>query len=157
MYSKVNIRVYKRGFKSTILIWNTEPLTPVERQNAKVWVRIEDEDWWVPQTSMPDLQRMGRVKDENTDTIAIMHDEQLNADTEFMVRLSFADSMLGNDRGVKEAFLKVEPSNQHKMFTKPERVVLETGKTVYAENAHVVSMDQKVIEKIAQAVRDVIK
>ena len=155
MYNKkVNIRVYKRGFKSTILIWNTEPLTPVERQNAKIWVKTGEEDWWVPQTDMPDVQRMGRVKDENTDTIAIMHDEKLNSENEFMVKISFVDAALG---GAKEAFLKVEPSNQHKMFTKPERVVLETGKTVYAENAHVISMDPKVIDKIAQRVRDMLK
>ena len=155
MHNKVNIRVYKRGFKSTILIWNTEPLTEQERQGVVILVRRgEDEPWWIPQTTMPDVQRMGRVKDENTDTVAIMHDDKLDADTEFMVRLVFS-SVAGVTP--REAFLRVEPSNQHKMFTKPERLVLENGKTVYAENVHVISMDQKVVEKIARTVRDVLK
>ena len=155
MYNKVNIRVYKRGFKSTILVWNTDPLTPVERQSVRIWVRTADDtEWWIPDTTMPDVQRMGRVKDEKTDTVAIMHDDMISADTEFEVRLTFVDAMLG---GGKEAYLRVEPSNQHKVFTKPERIVTPTGKTVYAENANVVSMDQSVIDKIAQTVKDMLK
>jgi len=156
MYNKINIRVYKRGYKSTILIWNTEPLTPVERQNASVWVKVGEGDWFVPQTMMPDTQRMGPLMDGNTDTIAIMHDDKtLTAETEFMVRILFSDALVEGPK--KEATLRVEPSNQHKMYTKPERIVLETGKTIYAEHAHVISMDQKVIDKIARAVRDVLK
>ena len=155
MYSKVNIRVYKRGFKSTILIWNTDPLTERERGGVVVMVRrSDDEPWWIPQTAMPDVQRMGRVKDENTDTVAIVHDDKLDADTAFMVRLTFSAAV---DAVPKEAFLKVEPSNQHKMFTKPERIVTEDGKTVYAENSHVISMDPMVIDKIARRVRDVLE
>ena len=156
MHNKINIRVYKRGYKSTILIWNIDPLTPIERQNYSLWVKTEDTDWWVPETSMPDTQRMGPLLDGNTDTIAIMHDDRdITADTGFVVRLLFSDASPEGAR--KEAILRVEPSNQHRMFTKPERIVTETGKTVYAENAHVISIDQKVVDKIARAVKDMLK
>ena len=151
MYNKVNIRVYKRGFKGTIFIWNTDPLTDEQRRNYVVYVRrTPQEDWIIPETTMPDVLRMGRVKDDKTDTIMVMHNEQITMETQFMLRLVFGKG----ETDFKESFLTVEPANAHKMYTKPERVVLPTGKTVYAENANVVSMADEVIEKIASKVKE---
>ena len=149
MYNKVNIRVYKRGFKGTIIIWNVHPLTDEQRHNVAFHVkRPDDKDWSIPQTSLPDVDRMGKVKDEYTDTITIVHDDKIQAETPFAVRLVFGNG----ETDFKEAVLNIEPSNQHKMFTKPERIVMPSGKTVYAENAHVVSMDDNVVNRIASQV-----
>lgn len=154
MYNKVNIRVYKRGFKSTILIWNVHPLTDEQRNNVEIQVRRQgDKDWIIPKTEMPDVQRMGRVKDEFTDTISIVHDDNIKAETAFLVRLVFGKG----ETDFKEATLNVEPSNTHKVFTKPERIVTATGKTVYAENAHVVSMDEGVMDRIVDKLKGALK
>jgi len=147
---KVNIRVYKRGFTGTILIWNTHPLTDEQRKSRTVYVRLsETEDWFIPKLGMPDIPRMGRALEEKNDTVMILHDERIDAKTGFELRLIFGDG----ESGYFEAKMRVEPSNTHKAHTKPERIVKADGKVVYAENANVVAMDDSVVQRIAKAVK----
>lgn len=136
------------------MIWNVHPLTDEQRNNVQFFVRKQgDKDWIMPQTAMPDVQRMGRVKDEYTDTISIIHDDDIKAETAFLIRIVFGNG----ETDFKEATLNVEPSNTHKVFTKPERIVTAAGKTVYAENAHVVSMDEGIIDKIVDKLKGALK
>lgn len=88
--NRINVRIYKRLPTGTIVIWNTDVLTQEQKDNVLVGVRrITDNKWLVPICSTPDVARMGNVMDGNTDTIMIVHDERINEDTPFIIRLTF--------------------------------------------------------------------
>jgi hypothetical protein len=144
--NKVNIRVYKRGYKGTILIWNTDPLTEEQRKNAKVFVRPEGcNDWMEPQTGMPDTIRMGKIMDGKTDTITVVHDDNFTAETPFAVKIDFGDMT---------AELEVEPKNQHKAYVKTERYQLENGQFIYADPAYVIGFHPVVTEQLRRLISE---
>jgi hypothetical protein len=148
--NKINIRVYKRGYKGTILIWNTDPLTDDQRRRVKVWIKPEgSETWEEPETGMPDTVRMGKIMDGKTDTVTIVHNDQLTADTSFSVRLAFGDGV--------EAFLDVEPKNQHKAYVKTERYQLANGQFVYADPAYVIGLHPTVIDDLKKSIVEEIR
>jgi hypothetical protein len=143
--NKINIRVYKRGYKGTILIWNTDPLTEDQRRRVKVNVKVDgSEQWEEPETGMPDTMRMGKIMDGKTDTVTIMHNDQLTAETSFSVKLDFGDGV--------EAFLDVEPKNQHKAYVKTERYQLSGGQFVYADPAYVIGIHPTVMEDLRRVI-----
>lgn len=153
MYNKVNIRVYRRGFKGTILLWNTHPLTDEQKRNMAIYVKgPEDQGWWIPQTAMPNIQQMGKVMDGKTDTITIVHDDKITANAAFQIKLVFGKG----ETDFKEAIIDIEPSNTHKMYTRPERIVLPSGKTIYAENARIVDIEDSVLNRIANKIKEVL-
>ena len=144
--NKVNIRVYKRGYKGTILIWNTDPLTEEQRKNAKVTVRPEGSEQWIePMTGMPDTIRMGKIMDGRTDTITVVHDDNFTADTPFSVRIDFGDMV---------AELDVEPKNQHKAYVKTERYQLANGQFIYADPAYVIGLHPVVREELRSLIAE---
>lgn len=149
MPEPINIRVYKRGYHGTILLWNVEPLTEEQRKNVAVYVqRVNDKEWITPTTGMPDITRMAKAKDEQTDTIMIMHNEPLTQSTPFNVKLVFGKG----ETGYQEATYFVAPANSHRRpFTKPRRMVTD-GKIVYAESVNIVGVEKSVVEQIAEAV-----
>lgn len=142
--NKINIRVYKRGYKGTILIWNTDPLTEEQRKNYVLSIKMEGSDvWTTPETGMPDTVRMGKIMDGRTDTMMVMHNEQLTADTPFSVRLSFGEDV--------EAYLDIEPKNQHKAYVKTERYQLPNGQFVYADPAYVIGIHPTIIQDLSRS------
>ena len=149
-HSEVNIRVYKRGYAGTILIWNMHPLSEEQkkRENLAVYVkRPEDKDWWVPKLGMPDKPRMGKALELNNDTITIVHDEKIDPKTGFDLRLVFG----GGTDGYYEAKTRIEPSNSYKPFVKPERTIMNSGKVKYVNPVKVIAMEDEVVERIAEA------
>jgi hypothetical protein len=92
--NKVNIRVYKRGYKGTILIWNNDVLTEEQRKKVKVFIKMQEaDDWFAPEVGMPDVVRMGRIMDGKTDTISVIHNDDLTAESSFMVKLVFGEGV----------------------------------------------------------------
>ena len=148
--TKVNIRVYKRGYKGTILIWNTEPLTEEQRGKVQVVTRT-DGDWFKPELGTPDTLRMGKIMDGHTDTTMVVHNDALTADTPFSVKLIFGDGP-----SVKEAVLDIEPKNQHKAYVKTERYQLVNGQFVYADPAFIIGMHPVIMEEIRKIVTEAV-
>jgi hypothetical protein len=143
--NKVNIRVYKRGYKGTILIWNTDPLTEDQRKNAKIFIRPEGVESWIePQTGMPDTVRMGKIMDGKTDTVTVIHDDNFTADTPFSVKIEFGEGV--------ESVLDVEPKNQHKAYVKTERYQLANGQFIYADPAYVIGLHPVVIDDLRKVI-----
>lgn len=144
--NKVNIRVYKRGYKGTILIWNIDPLTEVQRDVVRVYVRPTDgTEWTEPETAMPDVARMGKIMDGQTDTITIVHDESLTDETPFTARLIF-----GSGQDIREATLDIEPKNQHKPYVKTERYPLGNGQFIYADPAYIIGIHPLALEELGR-------
>jgi len=131
---KVNIRVYKRDADGTVLIWNTHPLTPEQRQQLAVLVRMEDaQDFKVVETKPSDTSKMQRVLDASTDTITIKHADGLDENTAFTVRLEF-----GQNADKKEASMDVERRGEHTGFAKVIRYRMPNGRVIYAMPAVIV-------------------
>ena len=150
MMNKINIRVYKRGYKGTILIWNTDPLTEDQRRNAKVLVRPEGFDNWIePETGMPDTVRMGKIMDGRTDTVTVVHDDAFTAETPFSVKILFGDGI--------EAMLDVEPKNQHRAYVKTERYQLANGQFIYADPAYVIGIHPSIMEDLKRSLVEEIR
>jgi hypothetical protein len=148
--NRVNIRVYKRGYKGTILIWNTEPLTEEQRAKVQVVVRT-DGDWFKPELGAPDTVRMGKIMDGHTDTVMVVHNDALTADTPFSVKLVFGDGPTA-----KEATLDIEPKNQHKAYVKTERYQLTNGQFVYADPAFIIGAHPVVMEEIQKMITEAV-
>ena len=150
MTSKINIRVYKRGYKGTILIWNTDPLTEDQRRSAKIFVKPEGFDNWIePETGMPDTVRMGKIMDGRTDTVTVIHDDAFTAETPFTVRIVFDGDI--------EAMLEVEPKNQHRAYVKTERYQLANGQFIYADPAYVIGIHPSIMEDLKRSLIEEIR
>jgi len=150
---KINIRVYKRGHRGTILIWNTDPLTSEQAKMKRVYVRLDgDEKWYEPETGMPDTLRMDKVMDGHTDTIMVAHDDRLTEETPFEVKITF-----GEGTELKDSSLLVEPKNQHKAYVKTERHQLANGQFVYADPAYIIGVHPIVLEEIKTSIIEAMK
>jgi hypothetical protein len=153
MQTKINIRVYKRNEIGTIFIWNTDPLSPELRKQPNYEVQYDSgigNPWLKPEIQMPDVQRMGRVIDGQTDTIMVMHTSSFTEKTRFLFRLSF---------GPKEEFstvLDVQPRNEYQGHFKVERAVLPDGHVKYVVPATVVKLDDNVRQEIKNIVKEAI-
>jgi hypothetical protein len=130
--NRINIRVYKRLPGGTILIWNTDLLNQEQREHSQVRIkRMTDQSWVVPRTaSSRDLGVV--MTDTDTDSVAIMHNEDLSEDTPFIAKIMFGRME------IREAAVKVAGRNSHMPFIKPIR----TDGGVYAMPVHLINVTE---------------
>lgn len=151
----VRIRVFWRGDEGTILLWNTDVLTEVQKGRISLKVRGPgDADWRTPATLIPEAKRMrAALADGKTATILIRHDERLAANDPFEAELTF-----GEPKAQRTARIEVRPPDAGRPvpFTRPVIVELPSGRITYAEPAHLVGIDEGVLTKVADRVADAV-
>jgi hypothetical protein len=114
--NRIQIKVHKRLPQGTILIWETRALTAEQKSQYALRVRrITDQQWLVPGTALPDLDKMKNVMSNQHQTIMILHDEFLREDTPFIAKFTFGKV------AAREASVKVAGRGSQAPYVKPIR------------------------------------
>lgn len=147
--SPIKLRV-KRDEIETIVIWNTNLLTPEQRMQPNIDVQIMGSlGWFTPQLTTPDLRnKMSTAIDGPTDARAIKHEGSLNEGATFRIRLSFGSKL------DYETFLDVKPRGEHTGHVKVVRVKKSSGNPIYAYSSFLVGIDDDAKAAIAQIMRN---
>lgn len=152
MDSPIKLRVKRDEFE-TIVIWNTNVLTPEQQMQPNIAVQLMGSSgWFTPQLTTPDLRtKMSTAIDGPTDARSIKHEGQLDGNATFRLRLSFGPKL------DYETFLDVKPKGEHTGHVKVVRVKKSSGKAIYAQPSFLVGLDDDAKASIAQIVGNVVR
>lgn len=161
--SPIKLRVYKReetdaskGQRGeTIILWNTDVLSPELKQQPDIQIKFAGSSgWFSPPLAVPDLKAIKQSAiDGPTDGRSILHQGNLNENSSFTLRISF---------GPSQSFLtelEVLPRGAHVGHVRALRhrpgqrhSIMDMGKPVYLYPALIVAFDDAAIERMTQIV-----